>query len=87
MSNPKTGEEFEVVTDETNQTYYVNLKTGNSQWNDPSELHENTVDVDINETAAQLFEEEEEEAHEEVRGCCAMQWCDMGTEKHLQCGV
>ena len=66
MSNPATGEEFEVVQDETNQTYYVNLKTGNSQWNDPSEVQDHTVDYDITETAAQLFDEEEEHI-EEVR--------------------
>ena len=48
------------MADETNQTYYLNLKTGNSQWNDPSEVQE-TVEVDMQDTARHLFEEEEAE--------------------------
>merc|ERR1712032_1741110 len=60
MSNPATGEEFQVMADETNQQYYLNLKTGNSQWNDPSEEQKDTVEVDYTDTAPSLFEEEEQ---------------------------
>ena len=48
------------MADETNQKYYLNLKTGNSQWNDPSEEQKDTVEVDYTDTAPSLFEEEEQ---------------------------
>merc|ERR1712150_1619 len=64
MSNPSTGDEFQVMQDETNQVYYLNLKTGNSQWNDPSEVQE-TVEVKLEDAAGHLFQEDEEYAEEE----------------------
>merc|ERR1712032_29217 len=92
MSNPATGEEFQVMADDTNQQYYLNLKTGNSQWNDPSEEQEDTVEVDYTDTAPSLFEEEEqlppepeEDPMDEINDL--FKELQMGLQKNLDTGI